>query len=291
MQFLFYSVIIITNLFQVSIVFILTWVAMSLSYPTELTRNLQPELESAESASFNVTNEDDEFSWYKPVAVILKPATQQDFEKLLKDDKLDELLRPPYYQQRQQPPRPSYWSPSAPVQDSWGFDPEEFPPPYQGRHYERPDRLREAYDRFDLPDHVQGNLLSLARMGLVAIPTKEIGSTKNDADNEQKGKNKISNYSFADGEINARKFYLNLKMFSQEEDSIMTNLGTAITAIIIIDQGRRTKCRRLGCTILLALRAQPAQSGRKVCVYSINIFPLIDCYSFDSVNNFQVKTG
>jgi hypothetical protein len=154
------------------------WAATSLSYPTNLIQNVQPE----ESA--NVTS-DDELSWYKPVAVILKPATQRDFQELLESDRMDELLhpsfsRPAFYQQR----RSSYWP--SPAQDSWGeFGPaEELPPYYEGRHYERPDRLREAYNRFDLPEHLQSNLLSLARMGLMAIPTKEIGGRKNDATEE-----------------------------------------------------------------------------------------------------------
>lgn len=158
------------------------WATTSLSYPTDLIQNVQPE----ESA--NATASHDELSWYKPVAVILKPATQRDFQELLESDRMDELLhpsfsRPAFHQQR----RSSYW-PSPAHQDSWGeFDPEELPPYYyqqQGRHYERPDRLRDAYSRFDLPDHLQSNLLSLARMGLVAIPTKEIGGRKNDATEE-----------------------------------------------------------------------------------------------------------
>jgi hypothetical protein len=147
------------------------WASTALSYPTDLIPNFQPE----ESA--NVTS-DDELSWYKPVAVILKPATQRDFQELLKSDRVDELLQPshsPFHQQR-----PYDWP--SPAQDSWYFDPEELPP-YQGRQFERPDRLRDAYDRFDLPVRVQSNLLSLARMGLVAIPTKEIGH-KNDATEE-----------------------------------------------------------------------------------------------------------
>jgi hypothetical protein len=151
------------------------WAVTSLSYPTDLIQNVHPE-ESANATS------DDELSWYKPVAVILKPATQRDFQELLESDRMDELLnpsfsRPAFHQQW----RSSYWP--SPAQDSWGeFDPaEELPPYYQGRHYERPDRLRDAYNRFDLPDHLQSNLLSLARMGLVAIPTKEIGGRKNDA--------------------------------------------------------------------------------------------------------------
>jgi hypothetical protein len=149
------------------------WAVTSLSYPTDLIQNVHPE-ESANATS------DDELSWYKPVAVILKPATQRDFQELLESDRMDELLhpsfsRPAFYQQR----RSSYWP--SPAQDSWGeFGPaEEFPP-----YYERPDRLREAYNRFDLPEHLQSNLLSLARMGLVAIPTKEIGGRKNDATEE-----------------------------------------------------------------------------------------------------------
>ncbi len=159
------------------------WATTSLSYPTDLIPNLQPE------ESGNATISDDELSWYKPVAVILKPATPRDFQELLKSDRImDELLHPSFsnrpFIHRQRRPAP-YW-PSAAVRDTWEFDPaEEFPPYYQqGRHYERPDRLRDAYNRFDLPDHLQSNLLSLARMGLVAIPTKEIGGRKNDATEE-----------------------------------------------------------------------------------------------------------
>jgi hypothetical protein len=175
----------------------MTWIPLSLCYPTELIKTIQPEELASSVSNETSSDDDDEFSWYKPVAVILKPATQRDFQKLLKDDRiLDELIRPPHYykspnyyhhQPDPAPQRPSYW-PSSAVQDSWEFEnPQGFPPYSQGRHYERqqPDRLRDVYDRFDLPDHVQGNLLSLARMGLVAIPTKEIGSRKNDADNER----------------------------------------------------------------------------------------------------------
>lgn len=163
------------------VLFALTWINVSLSYPTDVARNVEAE----ESASVNSTSEDEEFSWYKPVAVILKPATRRDFQELLKGDQMEELLHPPHrYPYDHHSLRSPYWPPAVP-QDSWELpDPEEFPP-YQGRHYERPDRLRDAYERFDLPDRVQSNLLSLARMGLVAIPTKEIGRGKNDVSSGQ----------------------------------------------------------------------------------------------------------
>lgn len=97
----------------------------------------------------------DELDWYKPVAVILKPATNED---LLKRFQLDQLSQPEW----------------PPVQDYSPFDPWT---PYESRSrkHNNEDKLREFYETYNLPGQVEGNLLSIARMGLVAIPRNEIG--------------------------------------------------------------------------------------------------------------------
>lgn len=109
--------------------------------------------------SINVT--EDEFEWYTPVAVILKPASNKDLQTRLLDDV------------KNQPFPSSVW---PPVRDTWPFDPWA---PYDGDRninvrQDSDDSLREFYETYHLPSRVQGNLLSLARMGLVAIPRKEI---------------------------------------------------------------------------------------------------------------------
>lgn len=159
------------------------------SYPTELLTK-HPEESELSSVHKITNNDDDEFTWYKPIAVILKPATQRDFQKILEDDKIDELYNSPLNQQQHR----RYW-PSE-EGDFWGFDPEDYPAPYQqqqDRIYERHDRLRDAYSQFDLSKRVESNLLSLARMGLVVIPTKEIGRNKNEMNQEEEGNGNMKN--------------------------------------------------------------------------------------------------
>ncbi len=116
---------------------------------------------------FNATDDDSEFDWYTPVAVILKPASQKELKRRLQeDDGISQFspLFPDYYHQAI-PPWPS-------IQDPWEFNAQS---PYQSREYDD-DRLSQVYNSYDLPDNIQGRLLSLARMGLVAIPKEEIVS-------------------------------------------------------------------------------------------------------------------
>lgn len=100
-------------------------------------------------------NETDELNWYKPIAVILKPATNEDLQKRLQ---LDVPLPHPVWPK---------------VEDDLAFNPWT---PYESRNAEiYEDKLREFYETFDLPRQIERNLLSIARMGLVAIPRTEIG--------------------------------------------------------------------------------------------------------------------
>ncbi len=120
----------------------------------------QPQL-----SAFNATN-DAEFDWYTPVAVILKPASAKDLKKRLQEDSGSRFspFAQPYH------PAGRSW---PPIQDPWEFDPWS---PYQSREDDdADDRLSQFYNSYDLPDSIQGKLLSLARMGLVAIPREEIG--------------------------------------------------------------------------------------------------------------------
>ncbi|XP_046632139.1 uncharacterized protein LOC124311810 isoform X2 [Daphnia pulicaria] len=102
---------------------------------------------------FNMT--DDEFNWYKPVAVILKPASKRDLQQRLLQVNVDEFLLPSY-QSSLLPPWPF-------VQDYSAFR--------RWINYQSSDRLRDVYRRYELlAGHVERRLTSLARMGLVAIP-------------------------------------------------------------------------------------------------------------------------
>ena len=100
----------------------------------------------------NVTDED--FDWYKPVAVILKPASKRDLhqKRLLPLINVDEILFVSSFSRLHRPSLlPPYW---PFVHDHCAFH-----------------RLTHIY-RYELPGHEKRNLLSLARMGLVAIPNR-----------------------------------------------------------------------------------------------------------------------
>ena len=136
---------------------------------------------------------DDDISWYKPIAVILKPATEKDLEERLLSSSTridnDDDVSPLNYRQRpavrlqQQPllPWPYGSSPWAPPHFSRNI---------HGQHQQQKDRLKNYYASLNLPGRVQGNLLSLARMGLVAIPNRDIGRQhKVDGDDQIELKN------------------------------------------------------------------------------------------------------
>lgn len=91
---------------------------------------------------------DTDVVWYKPIAVILKPATIEDLQNRLLQSR-------------------------SPIQQYWPFDPRTQYEFRNGNPYQ--DKLREFYETFDLPEEVEGSLLSIARMGLVAIPKDEMG--------------------------------------------------------------------------------------------------------------------
>ncbi len=101
---------------------------------------------------FNMT--DDEFNWYKPVAVILKPASKRDLQQRLLQINFDEFLLASY--------PPSLLPPWPFVQDYSAFR--------RWINYQSSDRLRDVYRRYELAGDVERRLTSLARMGLVAIP-------------------------------------------------------------------------------------------------------------------------
>lgn len=116
---------------------------------------------------FNGT--DNEFDWYKPIAVILKPASSKDLQKRfdvdIEDDHFESMA-------------PRHW----PSFDPWTS--------YETGSEEdnESDQLRQLYD---LPNKVEGNLISLARMGLVAIPRKEINhQDSGKVENESKDQGK-----------------------------------------------------------------------------------------------------
>jgi hypothetical protein len=98
---------------------------------------------------FNMT--DDEFNWYKPVAVILKPASKRDLQQRLLRVNVDEFLFPSY--------PPSLLPPWPFVQDYSAFR--------RWINYQSNDRLRDVYRRYELAGHVERRLTSLARMGLL----------------------------------------------------------------------------------------------------------------------------
>ncbi len=113
-----------------------------------------------------VKADEDEIGWYKPVAVILKPASEKDLQKRFQAVNADDDSVPSYSQ---------YWQSANPFwstfQDPyWGFNPYA---PYQ-QASDDDDRLRDYYQSYGVPERTQGNLLSLARLGLVAIPKKEV---------------------------------------------------------------------------------------------------------------------
>jgi hypothetical protein len=122
---------------------------------------------------------DDDISWYKPIAVILKPATEKDLEERLLSSSTridnDDDSSPLNYHQR--PAVPLQQQPLLP----WPYGSSPWAPPHFSRNIhdqhqqQQKDRLKNYYASLNLPGRVQGNLLSLARMGLVAIPNKDVG--------------------------------------------------------------------------------------------------------------------
>ncbi len=133
--------------------FIMVWMTQSQTYPTQPTTR-RPQ--------FKIS--DDEFNWYKPVAVILKPASKRDLQQRLLQVNVDEFLFPSY--------QPSLLPPWPFVQDYSAFR--------RWINYQSSDRLRDLYSRYELPGHVEHRLTSLARMGLVAIPkTTKINRQRN----------------------------------------------------------------------------------------------------------------
>lgn len=102
---------------------------------------------------------EDDFNWCKPVAVILKPASKRDLQQRLLQASVEEILFPSSYSRLHQP------SPLPPwpfVQDYWALR--------RWENDEASDRLRDLYSRYELPGQVKRKLLSLAGMGLVAVP-------------------------------------------------------------------------------------------------------------------------
>jgi hypothetical protein len=122
---------------------------------------------------------DDDISWYKPIAVILKPATEKDLEERLlssstRIDNDDDVSQLNYHQR---PAVPLQQQPLLP----WPYGSSPWAPPHFSRNIhdqhqqQQKDRLKNYYASLNLPGRVQSNLLSLARMGLVAIPNKDVG--------------------------------------------------------------------------------------------------------------------
>lgn len=101
---------------------------------------------------------DGEFDWYTPIAVILKPASQQDLIKRLEELGVDNDQFSSF---------PDYPYPFSPaIQNQWEFDAQMF---------DHNDMLHYFYN---LPHFVQERLLSLARMGLVAGKPEIQGKNK-----------------------------------------------------------------------------------------------------------------
>ncbi len=98
---------------------------------------------------------DDEFNWYKPVAVILKPASKRDLQQRLLQINFDKFLLASY--------PPSLLPPWPFVQDYSAYF-------RRWINYQSSDRLRDVYRRYELAGHVERRLTFLGRMGLVAIP-------------------------------------------------------------------------------------------------------------------------
>ena len=158
----------------------LAWVTTSFAYPMATPKHYR-------QGSSNVTDDDSDFDWYTPVAVILKPATQKELKKRFQEDDASRFSSFPQYRHPFSPPLPreSYdpWE-----NDHWSQ--------YQSREDED-DVFRDFYNSYDMPDSVQGRLLSLARMGLVAIPRDEIGAqgeSDNPINQDEQSKKNFLNY-------------------------------------------------------------------------------------------------
>ena len=61
--------------------------------------------------SSNITDDDSEFDWYTPVAVILKPATQKELKKRLQEDDASRYSSFPQYHHPFSPPLPREYDP------------------------------------------------------------------------------------------------------------------------------------------------------------------------------------
>ena len=136
----------------------------SFAYPRSETK-IQPE-----QADETVIPIEDEVDWYKPVALILKPASERDLQKRFQMARAEEdgsfSLDSHYkYHKTANSFRPSFQDPY------WEFNQRE---PFQQAREEDGDRLRDYYQSYGVPEQTQGNLLSLARLGLVAIPRREV---------------------------------------------------------------------------------------------------------------------
>lgn len=96
----------------------------------------------------NVTN--DEFDWYTPIAVILKPTSNKDLQKHL----------PVNFDNQPLPSSGPVW---PPVQDTWPFDPlsSNFHGRTENTEQENGDRLREFYQAYNhLLSNLQDNLFA-----------------------------------------------------------------------------------------------------------------------------------
>lgn len=155
----------------------MTFLALALATTSLAYPMAELEAQSEPAKAFKAF-EDDEVDWYKPVAVILKPASEKDLQKRFEAMNADDESFSSD-SQHYQPVNP--FSPT--FQDSYkGFNPYAS---YQQARGEE-DRLRDFYQSYGVPERTQGNLLSLARLGLIAIPKKEVKAQY--SANEEQGK-------------------------------------------------------------------------------------------------------
>lgn len=188
--------------------------ATTLSYPMSEGRSF---LLSNKRPAENAT--DDEFDWYTPIAVILRPASSKDIQKQVLDTYLkgdgafpqsqhplaaQQLPQQPYpYYDSFPPPfsvgmqHPFYDFNQPPLEQPTRFPYQQNTPPFLPREEDGDDRLREFYESYnDLPSRVQSNLLNLARMGLVAIRRKEVNSREDDDENNSKINNEKGKFHY-----------------------------------------------------------------------------------------------
>lgn len=130
--------------------------AVTLAYPTEETRLF----------SLNVFNE--EFDWYIPAAVILKPASHVDLKKIFHGNS-----QPLFAQFHPSAIPPFVSAPSTKAYAPWAFD---LWAPYETREE---NKLKAFYSSYELPESVQDMLIYLTIMGFVAVPRKTIRHESN----------------------------------------------------------------------------------------------------------------